>query len=137
MACDLQFTEGTSKWKGKTKVYRFKANALTYPHCDFIMGFAGTASDIIAVAEFFSMPETTKPPKTKGLKGLVLTEQGDIFAWDDWDRWIAVDQPYAAIGSGQPVALGAMAAGLTPKEAVKAAMKHDAYTGFGVKVFHF
>lgn len=42
--------------------------------------------------------------------------------------WIEVDLPFA-IGSGAGFAIGAMAAGKTPKEAVKIAMKFDAATG--------
>ena len=137
MACDLQFTESNSKWKGLTKVYAFAAHPKTYSKCDFIMGFAGAASAIIAVAEFFSLPDVVKPPKIKGLTGLVLTQQGKIFAWDDYDKWLLVNQPYAAIGSGSPYAVGVMANGGTPKEAVKAAIKHDIYSGFGVKSLSF
>jgi ATP-dependent protease HslVU (ClpYQ) peptidase subunit len=137
MACDLQFTEGSSKWKGKTKVYKFKAHASTYIHSDFMIGFAGTAGAIVAVVEFFTNPETTKPPKVKDLKGLVLTADGDIFAFDEYDKWIAMDQPYASIGSGSALAMGAMSMGCTPKEAIKTATKYDAFTGMGVKVFKF
>lgn len=138
MACDLQFTDGTTKWKGKTKIYKFKAHPLIYPVCDFIVGFAGTASDIISVAEFFSMPDVIKPPRIRGIfRGLVLTEEQDIFTFDHYAQWLAVNDKYAACGSGQTVALGAMAAGASPKEAIKHASKHDAFTGFGVKTLKF
>lgn len=133
MASDLQFTEGNMKWKGITKIFKFPAHPNTFGECAFIGGFAGTASSLVAVAEFFSLPETTKPPKIKDLRGLILTEKGDIFAFDDYGMWLRMDQPYAAIGSGAAFALGAMANGATPKEAVRIAMKHDAFTGMGVK----
>ncbi len=41
---------------------------------------------------------------------------------------------YMAWGSGSQLALGAMAAGATAEEAVKAAVKHDAFTAGKVKV---
>lgn len=137
IAGDLQFTEGTQKWKGKTKIYKFKAHELTYPHCDFLAGFCGKASALVAVAEFFSRPEDTKPPKVSGLSGLVLTENGDIFVFDDYKCWIAVGQDYASIGSGSSVALGALASGASVKEAIRAASKYDTYTGMGVKELKF
>ncbi len=42
---------------------------------------------------------------------------------------------YFAIGSGSPIALGALFAGATASEAVEAAIKHDVYTGGAVKTF--
>lgn len=136
LAGDLQFTEQGSgfKFKGKTKIYKFAAHPTTFDDCDFMVGFAGTASNIITVAEFFTLPETfPRPPKVKGLSGLVFTKKGDLFIFDDYDKWLIVNERYAAIGSGGAIALGAMSAGKSPTEAVKIAGKHDAYTGFGIR----
>lgn len=134
---DLQFTQPSNgfKFKGSTKVYKFDAHELTYEDSDFIVGFAGTASDIITVTTFFLAPEMflKRPPRVKDLSGLVLTAKGDLFLFDDYTKWLAIKEPFAAIGSGAQVALGAMHAGASPKEAVKVAMKHDAFTGMGIK----
>jgi ATP-dependent protease HslVU (ClpYQ) peptidase subunit len=139
MACDLCFTQnGAITWKGKTKIYKFKAHPDTYPVCEFIIGFAGTANDIITAVEFFNNPDDFKKvPPIKGLTGLVLTQQKDIYMFNELGKWIGVDEPYASIGSGSPFALGAMAAGSTPKEAVKAATARDPYTGLGIKTLSF
>lgn len=137
MAGDLQFTEGSQKWKGKTKIYKFKANPNTYKHCDYLMGFCGKASALVAVAEFFAFPDETKPPKITGLQGLILTAEGDIFTFDDYRCWIAIGQDYAALGSGSAMALGAMASGASVKEAIKAAIKYDAFTGMGTNQLNF
>lgn len=40
-----------------------------------------------------------------------------------------VSAPYYAVGSGKRIALGAMAFGATPAQAVNCAAKHDIYTG--------
>lgn len=135
MACDLQMTQHNSvKWKAKTKIYKFKAHEKTYPHCDFVVGFAGSAGEIISAVEFFSNPESFKKiPYIKTLTGLVLTEVGYIFLMSSLDQWLLIDEPFAAIGTGTPFALGAMELGATPKEAVRAAMKRDPFTGLGVK----
>lgn len=124
----------TVKWKAKTKIYKFKANEETYPHCDFIVGFAGGANDTITAVEFFSNPENFKRvPNTKGLQGLVLTADGDIYIFNSLSQWIRINEPFAAVGSGAPFALGAMESGASPKEAVRAAMKRDPWSGLGVK----
>lgn len=133
---DLQFTNNANgnKWKGKTKVFKFKAHELTYPECDFIMGFCGSAADLAEVATFYDYPELHKrPPKGRNLSGLVLTANREIFVFDHYSTWLRVNQPFLAVGTGSTYAIGAMAMGASPKEAVRAAMKHDIYTGYGTK----
>lgn len=127
---DLQMTNGTYKFKSNGKVFRFKAG--DYWQVGFIVGFAGTANGMFDVKEFFANPNGPRP-RVKDISGLVLTEGGDIFRFDHYLKWHSVDVPYCAIGSGQDFAMGAMALGASPKEAVKIAMKHDIYTGMGVK----
>ena len=131
---DLQMTNGTYKFKCSGKVFRFKAHPNTCAH-DFIVGFAGTADDMLEVKYFFDDPDK-KPPVAKGVYGLVLTERGEIYRFDNYKRWIETNEPFSAIGSGRDFALGAMAAGLSPKEAVKVAMTKDTFTGMGIKGYH-
>ena len=132
---DLQLTTVSTgnKLKIKTKVYEVKAHKDVY-HTDFIVGFAGTASDMVTVSSYFQYPELfSKLPRVRNLMGLVLTAEQDIFYFESYNKWVAVNEPYAAIGTGSHYALGALAAGLSPKAAVRVAMKHDAFTGMGVK----
>lgn len=130
---DLQYTNGTYKWKGNGKVFKFKAHPATCPN-DFIVGFSGTAGDLVTVKHFFDNPDGyKKPPKVAELYGLVLTDKGNIYRFNDYTRWLEVREPFAAIGSGGDFALGAMSAGATPKEAIKQAMRYDVYTGLGIK----
>jgi ATP-dependent protease HslVU (ClpYQ) peptidase subunit len=130
---DLQWTNGGHKWKGNSKVFKIKARDGVF-HEDFIVGMAGTASDVVTVANYFQYPEMFKtPPRVKSAVGLVLTASREIYRFDDYRTWFQMQEPCAATGSGMEYALGAMLAGKSPKEAVKIAMKHDAYTGMGVK----
>ena len=135
IAGDLQMTNGTMKFKIPTKLYKFSAHQDHYPHCDFMVGFTGTASDMVMAAQYFDYPETFPkgPPVIKGLQGLVLTMEGNIFLFDDYRKWIRSNDRFLALGSGAHIALGAMENGATPTEAVKAAIKRDIYTGYGVK----
>lgn len=131
---DLQYTNGSLKWKGKTKVFKFKAHPLTYEDADFIVGFTGAAGDVVSVSSYFSFPDRfPKLPRVRNCGGLVLTADRDIFCFDHFSEWMVVDQEYMSIGSGSPYALGALAAGASPKEAVKNAMKYDIYSGLGIK----
>lgn len=138
IAGDLQYTDMGSGtvFRGSPKVFMFEANKNTYPVCPFYIGFAGTAQDIVLTAEFFSRPDQfDKPPRIKGLTGLVLTAKGDIFTFDSYDKWLIVKEPYGSLGSGGGIAMGAMLAGATPTEAIKIASKKDIYTGMGVKTY--
>lgn len=141
IACDLQFTDVNTgqKWKGKGKVFYFEPSVLHYPHSSFYVGFAGTAKDMITVADYFSMPEEYEElPKLEGnLLGMVLTAKKEIFVFDDYRSWLPVDAKFHAIGSGAQTAVGALECGKTPKQAIQTAMKHDSYTGYGVKSFRF
>lgn len=140
MASDLQFTFSDTgyKWKGKQKMFMFDPHQNTYTVSKFIIGFAGAAGDIITAAQFFTDPDSFKtPPRVKDLLGLVLTQNKEIYMFDDYRKWIRMDASHAAIGSGGAFALGAITTGATPVEAVRVAMKHDAYTGMGVKELGF
>lgn len=137
---DKQFTTIATgdKFRGKTKVYKYEAFEGIYD-CPFIVGYAGSANDIITVHSFFAHPEMfSKPPKAPdALTGLVLTADKHIFVFTNYMQWLVVDEPFHAIGSGSGYAMGAMAAGASPLDAVKLAAKHDAYTGFGYKGHSF
>ena len=138
ICCDLQVTnlQTNNKFKTKTKVFEFKPNELTYPHSGFYMGFAGSVNDMMAVADYFSNPESyDKLPKVSSLRGLILTFNKEIFLFEEYTKWILVNEPFAALGSGEGVALGAMSSGSTPTEAIKIASKIDCYTGMGTKTF--
>ena len=135
MACDLQFTNLNTgyKFKGKTKIHKFRAHPDTYGACDFMVGFCGQASEMIIIASFFENPDAFDKAPKANCSGVVLTAKKDIFIFDDYRKWLIVNLPFTAVGSGAAYALGALDNGASPKEAVKIAMKHDAYTGYGAK----
>jgi ATP-dependent protease HslVU (ClpYQ) peptidase subunit len=137
IACDLQLTTPQqTRLRTKTKLFEFEGG-VTYPH-SFIVGFAGSADEIIQAVDFFSNPQNyNKVPMVRNLNGLVLTSKQEIYLFARLDKWIRVNDSYAAIGSGSSIAIGAMTAGATVKEAVKAAIKHDINSGFGVKLMTF
>ena len=137
MASDLQFTQSNAiKWKGKTKIYKFDPHPDVYNE-EFIVGIAGSANDLITVSEFFYNPEAFKRVPKVNCNGLVLTKSGRIYTFTELDKWLYMDVPFAAVGSGSPAALGALHAGASPKEAVQAAMKVDPFTGLGIKQLSF
>jgi len=76
----------------------------------------------------------TKAPKLKGTFVYVFDrETGELEVWEHEMQSMPVVDPIWADGSGGQFAMGAMAAGCTPAEAVKIATKYDCYTGGGVQ----
>lgn len=135
MACDRQLSiNGQLKFKGMTKIYKINAHELHCPEA-FIIGFAGSASEIIDVVDYYERPEIYKNfPRTRNLSGLILTQSGKIFNFDTPSKWLEIPDKFAAVGSGSPAAYGALHMGASPREAVIAASKVDPLTGMGVKV---
>jgi ATP-dependent protease HslVU (ClpYQ) peptidase subunit len=68
-------------------------------------------------------------PKMEEVEALVLTNDGRILCFDGHTKFFALDDDFAAIGSGAQAALGAMHAGADVKSAVKIAGKVDPDTG--------
>jgi hypothetical protein len=59
---------------------------------------------------------------------LILRKDG-LYWSDKWCRMNKIMDEIYALGSGAPYALGAMAMGAPPEEAVRIAMRWDCYTG--------
>lgn len=132
---DRQFTNNHTglKWRGASKVFKFKAHERVCDK-DFIVGFAGNASEMVDVCNYFEHAEMfDRLPRIRNLSGIVLSSNGDIFKFDTYTRWLRVEQPFIAIGSGAEYAMAAMDCGKTPREAIRIASKYDVWTGMGLK----
>jgi len=118
------------KFKMGSKLHTFH-NVAFYP-VPFHVGLSGDTENFSSVLSFFLNPiEHKKAPRLKG-EGAILTEDGRIWSFTNAGNWMQIYEPYYAIGSGMHFALGALAAGSTPVEAVRYAAKLDPSTGMGV-----
>jgi hypothetical protein len=94
-----------------------------------IYGAAGLLAASARFIEWATKGEKGKPRLAKDFTGMKLTPEG-IFVISGADpTWMRCDSGYFAIGSGKLVALGAMAFGATPLQAVQEAMRWDIYSG--------
>lgn len=135
IACDLQFTTGTIKLKGGSKITEVGGTIAKelFGVDRVLIGYCGTAAELGNMNRWLSNP-TTKPPVFRNGNMLMLSKRGLFFSENLID-WHPVNQKYYAMGSGGAFALGALEAGKTPLEAVKVASKHDAFTGMGFKEY--
>lgn len=137
MACDLQFTHSEGiKFKGKTKIIDLNpAVAKAMFGVDrALIGFCGAADIWGNIVAWYDKPDD-KPPKCKDIEFLMLTSKGKIYHATTLTNWMEITEPHFSIGSGMHLAIAAMEAGASPKEAVKIASKHDPNTGRGVKEY--
>jgi ATP-dependent protease HslVU (ClpYQ) peptidase subunit len=74
-------------------------------------------------------PESVPELEREEFGALVLTSEGRIFKYFSKCIPSEVNAPYIAMGMGDELAIGAMAAGASPELAVQIACKHNAFTG--------
>lgn len=76
-------------------------------------------------------------PALSDINLLCIDTNRDIWAANESLLWTPISLPWFAIGSGGGIALGAMAAGKTARQAIKIASRLDNATGLGVDVLRF
>lgn len=137
MACDLQMTHGLhTKFKCATKIVTLKPTVAKhlFDTDKAFIGFAGNADIWSEFVTWITQPEG-HPPKMKNIEFLMLTKEGDFYHGSNMHNWMRIHEPHYAIGTGSHLAIAAMDAGKSPKEAVLIAAKHDPSTGMGVKEY--
>jgi ATP-dependent HslUV protease subunit HslV len=95
-----------------------------------LIGAAGAASHIRAWLEWFQEGEGGIRPQVKEneAQAVIVRPNGQI-EWHDDVGHHCIEASFFAIGSGRDIAIGAMAMGATPAEAVDVARSHDVHTG--------
>lgn len=91
-----------------------------------LFGLSGNGHDADALAAW--LIDGGKPPKLGETMALRLMLNGTLQYINEECRPIEIDLP-AAIGSGMHLALGAMEAGASPKQAVEVACRRDPFSG--------
>jgi ATP-dependent protease HslVU (ClpYQ) peptidase subunit len=137
IAGDLQMTHSNGiTFKSSSKLYTFE-NKLIYPK-PFVVGFCGDVDTAIHIMDFFVDPANYKAPKKmRDCEFVALTADHKMYTFSNPQKWIPLAGKFYALGSGSHFAMGAMVAGCTPEEAVRAAIKLDKSSGYGVSKVEF
>lgn len=121
LAADTRVIQGSSIIGRATKIVRRDDGAL-----------AGGAGDLPWVQAFHRWflegADGDPPPVEDGSKGVIIIRNKPIEMFEEGGAF-EFRPPYFAFGSGKEFALGAMFAGASAPEAVKAAMNFDPGTG--------
>jgi ATP-dependent protease HslVU (ClpYQ) peptidase subunit len=94
-----------------------------------VIGFCGeVAQALVFVDWYFNQKKSRRPDlaSEQGWEAMVLTKQG-VFIWERSLRPVPMGEEFYAIGSGAPLAMGAMEYGASASEAVSIACRRDPY----------
>lgn len=118
LAADSSCWEGDTHAHAVRKVWRVRG-------C--LVGCAGRLADINAFVRWMrDGADEDEYPRMKSLSAIVIGQDFRVRCFEDVGAQpIFVRDPYCAVGSGAPVALGAFHHGATAVEAVRAARHHN------------
>lgn len=127
IAADTQATDGNGiKTTTARKIFEVNGG---------LVGLAGDLSDAMVFVEWLRNPKKARKPEAHSEFGaLELRADGKVYMWNPTLHALLIEDEYYAIGSGAPIAMGAMFVGATAEQAVRAAIKFDAYTSGGIAV---
>lgn len=91
-----------------------------------LYGYAGNSEDAELLK--LALMKGEAPPLLDNVQGLLIHSDGVIELYEG-KVWQQVKEPYYAIGTGGPLALVLMDAGLSSKDAVKLSIKRDTNSG--------
>lgn len=102
----------------------------------WLMGVSGKLNQGLAFRDWWTAPTAAEveAPDMEGTHVLLLGPRGDIAMYADGTMPVVVEEKFMSIGSGSDYAMGALAAGATPAQAVKIASRYDQSTNNKVKV---
>ena len=108
-----------------------------YSHNGNVLGVSGLVGDNLKILEWFLDGMKTSHPKIdEDSEGLIINADGEMYGlWENQFMTRLEGCEFYAIGSGSPIALGAMHMGATAIEAVEAAIEYDIYTGGEIMSF--
>jgi 20S proteasome alpha/beta subunit len=93
---------------------------------------SGTVSDLKRFEAWAETDDGSKTPPKGDYEGLMVSPEGRVWAVEGGVMWRMTGAKFMAIGSGGPVALGALHAGADAVQAVKIAQLVDSSSGGGV-----
>lgn len=126
LACDKQASDNGTVAKAACKMVRRR---------DYVYAVAGTLADGLRFIDYLENdPEAEAPELSKTTVVRMSRTTGHVDVFEECDYPVPVEDVMYAWGSGADLAIGAMAHGATPREAVLIASKWDSGSGLGVQV---
>lgn len=123
MCCDAVWTDGEHVGRLR-KVFRMRGDLL------------GASGNIAGWLRWFDCYLAGQPlPTDDDTVRILRLSVAGLHTWDAENGWFPIAEPYAAIGSGADLAIGAMAAGAHVRDAVRIACARDAHSRGPVRTY--
>ena len=121
LASDSACIEGDTIAHEMKKLFRVRG---------MLVGCCGLATDISNFVHWLRKgADVDDYPKMRQFSALIVAHDGTVTGFEEMSpHGLVITAPYCAIGTGMDVALGAMYAGASAVEAVKAARAHNTAT---------
>lgn len=102
-----------------------------------LLGVCGLFGDNLKIIKWFhGGMEGDVPEINEDSEAIIVTANGDLFGfWENQTMTKLGGLDFYAIGSGSPIAFGALHMGATAIQAVEAAIAHDVYSGGEISSF--
>lgn len=129
MACDSACHVGSVRVHSIQKIWKVRGH---------LIGCAGNLVDMHTFRKWFEAGAwEDKYPKMKELDALVVTPEGKVVTYENGaPHAIEIEDEYISIGTGSPIALGALHAGATAAEAIEAAINHCSKTNGKIQTLY-
>lgn len=122
LAADSNCSSGGTRVYRVRKIFRIEDGSL--------VGFAGDLSEGMKFVDWLDDGgDKEEKPGLQNVHGLVVKPSGRIILYEGGVPIVPKRPKYIAIGTGQATAMGAMWAGASAAEAVRAAIQHDDHSG--------
>jgi len=126
LVCDSQSTSFNIRSEGSYKLV-----------IDENMAYVVTGSTAEGLSVIDALIKGEEPSKLKEAEIVAMDlETGDGYVYEYSSVPLPIRDKFYAGGSGGDIALGALAMGATPEEAVRIASKYDVYTGGKVQIVY-
>lgn len=123
MCCDAVWTDGEHVGRLR-KVYRIGGDLY------------GACGNVASWLRWFDALKAAEPlPADDDSVRILRMSAVGLHTWDAANGWFPLSEPYAAIGTGADLAIGAMAAGAHVRDAVRIACARDAHSRGPVRTY--
>lgn len=121
LAADRLITSGTLRCGEMRKIATNEAG--------WLCGCAGPITASAIVLAWIEAGAEGEPPEAKEADAIIVSPDGAVHFWTGYGPLTRAHGDFFAVGSGERIAVGAMAAGASAIDAVRIAIAHDTATG--------
>lgn len=126
MLCDSRLSSDGAGNSNARKVFRIRGE---------LYGVTGVYVDSMAFISWVKSGKAEDIPSMEHVQAVCISKERKLYMFDSDPRPYVIDDKVYAIGSGSNFALGALAAGASPRDAIRIAARYDPGTGGRIRSY--